>query len=76
MRKERRLYRVGQTRVHLDRVEGLGDFVELEVVLRPGQAAEEGAGIGRALLARLGIEPHQVVAEAYHDLLRAREAEP
>jgi adenylate cyclase class IV len=76
VRKERRLYRVGQTRVHLDRVEGLGDFVELEVVLRPGQAPEEGARIGRELMARLGIEPGQVVAEAYHDLLRAAEAAP
>ena len=35
VRKRRLVYHVGQTRVHLDRVEGLGDFLELEVVLRP-----------------------------------------
>ena len=29
--KVRMLYMVGQTRVHLDKVEGLGEFVELEV---------------------------------------------
>ena len=44
VKKRRWLYLVGQTRVHLDRVEGLGEFVELEVVLRHDQAAEEGDG--------------------------------
>lgn len=31
VKKERCVYMVGQTRVHVDRVEGLGDFMELEV---------------------------------------------
>ena len=32
VRKTRYLYIVGQTRVHCDSVEGLGDFLELEVI--------------------------------------------
>jgi len=31
VRKQRMLYMIGQTRVHLDQVEGLGSFMELEV---------------------------------------------
>lgn len=30
VKKTRTLYMVGQTRVHVDKVEGLGDFMELE----------------------------------------------
>ena len=69
VRKTRTLYMIGQTRVHLDSVEGLGDFLELEVVLRPGQTQSEGKRIADQLLGEFGIEEHQLLAEAYIDLL-------
>lgn len=69
VRKSRTLYLVGPTRIHLDSVEGLGDFVELEVVLRPDQSASDGADIACDLMARLGISCDQLVHEAYIDLL-------
>lgn len=69
VRKTRMLYLIGQTRVHIDRVEGLGDFVELEVVLRPDQSEGEGKRIAGELLTELGIEKDQLIAEAYIDLL-------
>ena len=68
--KQRTLFLVGRTRVHLDRVEGLGEFVELEVVLRDGEPAEDGMAEARSLLDRLQIEPSQLVSGAYVDLLR------
>lgn len=69
VRKRRTLYLIGRTRVHLDSVEGLGEFVELEVVLQPDQSVCEGTAIARDLMARLGITPDQLVHGAYIDLL-------
>ena len=69
VRKTRTLYQIGQTRVHIDQVEGLGDFLELEVVLRPEQTEAEGQRIAQSLLRQLGIEKPQFIAEAYVDLL-------
>jgi predicted adenylyl cyclase CyaB len=68
VRKRRTLYLIGPTRVHLDEVKGLGSFVELEVVLRPGQAPAEGMKIAQTLMDQLGIQPHQLVDRAYVDL--------
>jgi adenylate cyclase class IV len=69
IRKQRTVFLAGQTRVHLDRVEGLGEFVELEVVLRPEQDANDGRLIAGQLMARLGLSPNQLVDGAYIDLL-------
>jgi predicted adenylyl cyclase CyaB len=69
VRKTRLLLMIGATRVHLDKVEGLGDFIELEVVLRDGQDAAEGEAIARGLLERLGVAPSRWVRGAYLDLL-------
>jgi predicted adenylyl cyclase CyaB len=67
--KSRRLYRIGPTRVHLDDVDGLGTFLELEVVLSKGQTADHGAKIADDLMAKLGIGPDDLVSGAYIDLL-------
>lgn len=69
VRKQRTLYMVGQTRVHLDKVAGLGDYVELEAVLQPGQTMEEGQTLVVGLMARLGIETQDLVDVAYMDLI-------
>ncbi|ATA51835.1 adenylate cyclase [Variovorax boronicumulans] len=74
VRKQRRLFLVGRTRVHLDRVEGLGEFLELEVVLQEGEPAEAGVAEAHALMARLGVAESQLVQGAYVDLLRAQAA--
>ena len=72
--KHRTLFLVGRTRVHLDRVRGLGVYMELEVVLADGASAEDGVREAHELMARLGIAQDSLVAGAYHDLLRAPDA--
>jgi len=69
VKKTRYLYMVGQTRIHLDNVDGLGQFMELEVVLRDGQSDAAGQAIADDLMKQLGIEPSDLIEGAYMDLL-------
>lgn len=69
VRKQRWLLLAGQTRIHLDRVEGLGEFLELEVVLRDDQAESDGARIADQLMHELGLARAERIAGAYLDLL-------
>lgn len=70
--KQRWLLHVGQTRIHLDRVAGLGDFMELEVVLREDQSQDEGTAIAEGLMRELGLARAERIAGAYVDLLAGR----
>lgn len=72
VRKTRYVYLVGQTRVHLDDVQGLGHFMELEVVLEDGQSDAEGQRIAEELMASLGVEKSDLLEGAYMDLLEGR----
>jgi len=69
VKKTRYLYLVGQTRVHLDDVDGLGQFMELEVVMREGQGDAEGQAIAEGLMTNLGVERSDLIDGAYMDLL-------
>lgn len=68
VRKHRRLYLVDRTRIHLDAVDGLGHFVELEVVLSDGESLEAGTSVARSIMAILGIAQDQLVEGAYMDM--------
>ena len=69
VRKRRLLLMAGRTRIHLDAVEGLGDFMELEVVLTGGETLQDGEREARALMQQLGIEESDLIEGAYIDLL-------
>jgi predicted adenylyl cyclase CyaB len=63
---------VGQTRIHIDQVKGLGSFLEIEVVLKEGQSDAEGLHIAETLAKEFGITENHLVHVAYVDLLRQR----
>lgn len=75
VRKQRWLLIVNEagfsTRIHLDRVEQLGDFMELEVVLKEGQTDAQGQAVAEALMQRLGLADAPRLAGAYLDMLAA-----
>jgi len=69
VRKRRILFMVGRTRVHLDRVEGLGDFLEFEVALFGNESGGVGIAVAHELLAKLEISKDDLIEGAYVDLL-------
>src|SRR5690349_4157388 len=72
--KRRRLLLWEGVRIHLDRVGGLGDFVELEgVAAADSDLAREGALVAR-LRAELGIAADALEPRGYADLLHAAHA--
>jgi predicted adenylyl cyclase CyaB len=67
--KRREVFLAGRTRIHLDLVETLGSFVELEVVLADGESPEAGRREAHELLRSLSIPERDLVPDAYIDLL-------
>lgn len=68
----------GRVRIHLDRVEGLGDFLEFEAMVgsAPGYD-EDAASLDVARLTHdFGLAPRDLVAESYASLVRGSAATP
>jgi predicted adenylyl cyclase CyaB len=75
VRKRRLVYVVENTRIHLDEVEGLGSFLELEVVLSPGESPEAGEAVATELMRELKINESDLIKVAYIDLV-VRQKDP
>jgi predicted adenylyl cyclase CyaB len=70
VRKQRTLFLAGKTRIHLDEVEGLGHFMELEVVLSDGEMVPQGIKTAHHIMQQLGVSDQDLVDRAYVDLLQ------
>lgn len=63
--KHRRLFLWRSVRIHLDEVEGLGAFIELEAVARPESNLEAEQQLVEELRARLTITDEHLLSESY-----------
>lgn len=74
-RKQSRRYAVGRATVELNRVDPLGDFMEIEILLEddaPREEVKEAEKEVRGLLGRFGVPESKIEPRMYIDLLRAR----
>lgn len=72
VRKRRELYLSGRTRLHLDTVQDLGEFVEIEVVMQPDESEASGLHELQVLMSKLGLENARAIDVAYADLLAVK----
>lgn len=70
VRKVRTLYRVGPTRIHLDEVLELGNFMELEYVLTDNEDRAKATEVVHKLMAHLEIPIDSLISVSYFDLLQ------
>ena len=72
--KTRRLFIHEGVRIHLDRVEELGDFIEFEGVAAEGENPGRFEALLDSLRGSFGIRDEDLLRESYSDLLRAARA--
>ena len=70
IKKEREHYILGNVKFHLDSVEHLGTFMEIEVLGKRGvDKVEDLRAVCEDYMNRCGVQPEDLVEQAYADLL-------
>jgi len=72
VRKQRMLLLRRNVRLHLDRVESLGSFGEIEAVIAPGETPEFYRAEVGDLLTELEISPDNLIMKSYFELIGDR----
>jgi adenylate cyclase class 2 len=69
--KEREIYFIGNVKIHLDRIEGLGTFVEIEAIDRDGARSPDQLRAQCVhYMSLLGIRSEDLLTGSYSDMLR------
>ena len=71
--KLREIYYVDNVKIHLDRVRGLGKFLEVEAFVRKG-GLRRGRKQAEKIRELFGVLPEDILAHSYSDLILARRA--
>lgn len=72
--KNRRVMLLGKIRIHVDIVEGLGRFLEIEVVLDESDTVAAGEAAATTLMKLLELPAGDLIAGGYIDLLESGRA--
>jgi len=72
VRKVRRCWKLHSAEVAVDRVDGLGDFMELEFVV-PEDQATDALEKARAYIKKLGLDPEKEIRTSYLELILEKE---
>ncbi|HKV54904.1 MAG TPA: class IV adenylate cyclase [Candidatus Binataceae bacterium] len=70
VRKTRKLFMRGNIRLHLDEVDNLGNFGEIEAVLDDGEDPGDYRAQVAAILAALRVSNDQLIEASYFELMR------
>jgi predicted adenylyl cyclase CyaB len=69
VKKTRKLFIIGRTRIHIDQVENLGSFLEFEVVLKEGENITDGEIEAKELMKAFKISETDLLSSAYVDMI-------
>jgi predicted adenylyl cyclase CyaB len=70
VKKQRTVFLFQNARIHLDKVENLGSFLEFEVVVSDEKTEADATRLLNFLIESFHIQPENLVSEAYVDLLK------
>lgn len=70
VQKQREIYTIANIKFYLDRIDGLGSFIEIEAISREGKIPREKLEEQvNNYMEKFGIKTEELIAESYSDLL-------